>query len=77
MLQLSNVYLKNMENKSKCFNIIPTAVLVLSLGVFFSCITSQKSFEKVPQKIEQTDSVEEFVPLHPPVIIRHPWNKKS
>lgn len=51
--------------------------LLLSLGLFYSCGTTSKSMDKDPMKEEQVDSVKEFIPLHPPVVIRHPWNEKK
>jgi hypothetical protein len=40
-----------------------------------SCGTSQKGMEKAFEKVEQADSVKEFVPLHPPVVIPHSWKE--
>jgi hypothetical protein len=31
--------------------------------------------EKAPEKTEQLDSVKEFVPLHPPVVVPHSWKE--
>ena len=53
----------------------PAAALMLSSVMCCSCGTSGKGVEKAPVKVEQADSVKEFVPLHPPVVIPHSWKE--
>lgn len=60
---------------SKNLFIIPTAIIVLSSGLFGACSTSKSSVEKSSPKQTPTDSVKEFVPLHPPVVIPHSWKE--
>ena len=62
---------------NNALKIIPAAVFMLSLGIFLSCGTTQKNIEETPQKVEQTDTVKEFIPLHPPVVIRRHLNDRT
>lgn len=55
--------------------IIPMAAIVLSSGLFCACSTSKSSVEKASPEQAPTDSVKEFVPLHPPVVIPHSWKE--
>lgn len=50
---------------------------LLSLGLFCSCNTASKSMEKAPMKEEQVDSVKDFIPLHPPIVIRRSLNENK
>lgn len=55
--------------------IIPTAAIVLSSGLLGACSTTKSSVEKTSSEQIPTDSVKEFVPLHPPVVIPHSWKE--
>lgn len=66
-----------MRNKKTIVLFIPTAAIVLSSGLFGACSTSKRSVEKVSSEQTSTDSVKEFVPLHPPVVIPHSWKEKK
>ena len=57
--------------------IIPTAAIILSSVMFFSCRTTKSETTKPVEKTEPTDSVKEFVPLHPPIVVPHKWNEKK
>lgn len=52
------------------------AVLLLSLTYFFSCTTS-RTMNKESDKQVQADSVDVFVPTHPPVVIPHSWRESQ
>lgn len=75
MHPLLNVKLGKMRNNSSHKLIIPTTAIMLSSVMLCSCGTSQKGMEKASEKVEQADSVKEFVPLHPPVVIPHSWKE--
>ena len=53
----------------------PATALLLSSVMLCSCGASKKGMEKTPEKTEQADSVKEFVPLHPPVVVPHSWKE--
>ena len=61
-----------MENR--WFNTRLTVVCILLLVGLYACGTSPKVTKEKTKEIEQTDSVKEFVPLHPPVVIRRSRN---
>ncbi len=51
-----------------------TAVTVLLSALFISCAASKKAENNTEQTEEQNkDSVEQFIPTHPPVVIPHSW----
>ena len=51
-----------------------TAVTVLLSTLFISCAASKKAGNNTEQTEEQNkDSVEQFIPTHPPVVIPHSW----
>lgn len=51
-----------------------TAVTVLLSALFISCVASKKAENNTEQTEEQKkDSVEQFIPTHPPVVIPHGW----
>lgn len=51
------------------------AAFLLSSVILYSCRTISKTIERDSETKEQTDSVKEFVPLHPPVVIPHSWKE--
>ena len=50
------------------------AVLLLSLTSICSCASSRKMNDET-DKIPNADSVEIFVPTHPPVVVPHSWRE--
>lgn len=75
MHQLLNVKLGKMRNNSSHKLIIPTTAIMLSSLMLCSCGTTKKGVEKSSEKKEQADSVKDFVPLHPPVVVPHTWKE--
>lgn len=57
-------------------NMSVVAVLLLSLTCFCSCSTS-KTMNKESDKQTLTDSVDVFIPTHPPVVIPHSWRESQ
>lgn len=55
---------------------LAVAVLLLSLTFLCSCATSRK-MNKSTEKQPQPDSVDVFVPTHPPVVIPHSWRESG
>ena len=53
---------------------LAVAVLLLSLAYLCSCVASRKT-NKDSDKQPQTDSVDVFVPTHPPVVIKKSWRE--
>lgn len=70
-MKINSLYMKLNRN----IIIIPTAAIVLSSGLLGACFTTKNSVEKVSPELIPTDSVKEFVPLHPPVVIPHSWKE--
>ena len=62
-----------MPNKKMYIRLISTTALMLSSVLFAACSTSKSGVEKKTPEPTSTDSVKEFVPLHPPVVIPHSW----
>ena len=55
---------------------LAVAVILLSLAYFCSCATSRK-MKNESDKQHQTDSVDLFVPTHPPVVVPHSWRESG
>ncbi len=55
---------------------LAVAVILLPLAYFCSCATSRK-MNKPTEKHSQSDSVDVFVPTHPPVVIPHSWRESG
>lgn len=53
------------------------AAFLLPLGLFCSCGIASKSMVEATMKEEQVDSVKDFIPLHPPIVIRRSMNEKK
>lgn len=51
------------------------ATIVLSLAYLYSCTACRKS-SKQDKGDEKTDSVDTFVPTHPPVVVPHSWREE-
>ena len=66
-----------MQNRNKHFTIIPTAAIMLSLVMLCSCRTTKNEPTKPIEQTEPTDTVKEFAPTHPPVVVPHKWNEKE
>lgn len=66
-----------MRNKVKTStNMLVIAAIVLSLACLYACSTTRNT--DVPEKGEEkADSVKEFVPTHPPVVIPHSWRDRN
>lgn len=62
-----------MSRKKENNYLLPIAGFILLLVIFNACSSSQSSTKKESGKTTDTDSVKEFVPLHPPVVIPHSW----
>jgi len=63
-----------MLSKKRYNKIVLTAVTVLLSALFISCAASKKAENNTEQTEEQNkDSVEQFIPTHPPVVIPHSW----
>jgi len=54
--------------------ILAALILLISIVYLNSCAASIK-MRKDNEKQPQADSVDKFVPLHPPVIIPHTWRE--
>ena len=64
-----------MKCESKITNkMVAITTIVLSLAYFISCTACRKS-NKLDKCGEQTDSVDTFVPTHPPIVIPHTWKE--
>lgn len=52
-----------------------TAVTMLLSTLFISCAASKKAGNNNTEQTEEQkkDSVEQFIPTHPPVVIPHSW----
>ena len=46
---------------------------ILLLVIFNACSSSRSSAKNESEKTTDADSIKEFVPLHPPVVIPHSW----
>lgn len=66
-----------MQNRNKHITIIPAAAIMLSSVMFCSCRTTKNEPTKPVEQTEPADSIKEFVPLHPPVIVPHKWNEEE
>ena len=55
---------------------LAVAVILLSLAYLWSCATSRK-MNKESDKQPQADSVDVFVPTHPPVVVPHSWRESG
>lgn len=55
-------------------DMLAVAVILLSLAYLCSCATSRK-MNKETDKQPQADSVDVFVPTHPPVVVPHSWQE--
>ena len=66
-----------MQNKKSNIHFIPMAAIVLSSGLLCACSIAKSSVEKASPEQTPTDSVKEFTPLHPPVVIPHSWKKSK
>jgi len=66
-----------MRNKKPIVHFIPAAAIVLLSGLSGACSTTKSSMEKTTPEQTSTDSVKEFVPLHPPVVIPHSWKESK
>ena len=53
--------------------LLPIVGFILLLVIFNACSSSQSIAKNDSGKKTDTDSVKEFVPLHPPVVIPHSW----
>ena len=62
-----------MPNKKMYIRLISATVFMLSSVLFATCSTSKSGVEKKTPEPTSTDSVKEFVPLHPPVVVPHSW----
>lgn len=66
-----------MRSKQQMIHNMPAvAVILLSLAYFCSCATNRK-MNKESDKPFQTDSVDVYVPTHPPVIVPHSWRESG
>jgi len=57
-------------------SMLAVAAILLSLTYFCSCAASRGVDNRVDNdgdKRPESDSVEHFVPTHPPVVVPHPW----
>lgn len=57
-------------------DMLAVAVILLSLAYFCSCATNRK-INKESDKQPQADSVDVFVPTHPPVVVPHSWRESG
>ncbi len=55
---------------------LAVAVILLSLAYLCSCAASRK-MNKENDKQPQADSVDVFVPTHPPVVVPHSWRENG
>ena len=56
------------------YNLLAIVVVLLSPAFLGACVTTQKvATENTPQ--HTTDSVSEFVPTHPPIVVPHSWRE--
>ena len=63
-----------MLSKKRYNKMVLTAVTVLLSALFISCASAKKAENNTEQTEEQNkDSVEQFIPTHPPVVIPHSW----
>ena len=57
-------------------NMLAVAAILLSLAYLCSCVASRKMKKEI-DKQPQTDSVDVFVPTHPPVVVPHSWRESG
>lgn len=64
-----------MLSKKRYNKMVLTAVTVLLSALFISCASAKKAENNNPKQAEEQnkDSVEQFIPTHPPVVIPHSW----
>ena len=64
-----------MLSKKRYNKMVLTAVTVLLSALFISCAASKKAENNNTEQAEEQnkDSVEQFIPTHPPVVIPHSW----
>ena len=66
-----------MQNKRQIArDVLAVAVILLSLAYFCSCATSRK-MNNESDKQPKADSVDVFVPTHPPVVVPHSWRENG
>ena len=54
---------------------LATAIL-LSSAFCVACCGSRKATKAEPASVSVADSIEQFTPLHPPVVISHDWREE-
>ena len=57
-------------------NMLAVAAILLSLAYLCSCAASRKMKKEI-DKQPQRDSVDVFVPTHPPVVVPHSWRESG
>ena len=64
-----------MLSKRTYNKMVLTAVTVLLSALFISCASAKKAGNNNTEQTEEQkkDSVEQFIPTHPPVVIPHSW----
>lgn len=62
-----------MSRKKRNIYLLPIAGFILLLVIFNACSLSQSIAKNESEKTTDSDSVKEFVPLHPPVVNPHSW----
>lgn len=58
---------------NKMVLIIQAAAIMLSSVLLVVCSSSKTNTEKTDFKQMYNDSVKEFIPLHPPIVVPHSW----
>ena len=58
------------------YNMLAVVVVLLSPALFGACVADKKVAIETPQQ-HTTDSVNEFVPTHPPIVVPHSWRETT
>ena len=64
-----------MQNKSKNISLKLAATCVLSSALLGGCAGARTTKENATEPQEKADSVKEFVPTHPPVVVPYTWRE--
>ena len=58
------------------YNMLAIVVVLLSPTLFAACVTDKKVAIETPQQ-HTTESGNEVVPTHPPIVVPHSWRETT
>ncbi len=63
------------SNRTGLITVSMIAAVLLSSAWLSLCAANKNVSPERESQTEETDSVGEFVPTHPPVVVPHPWRE--